>query len=149
MELNQINQWYYHSQPFTEEVAQQAIDDGYIGFIYEITDNLTGKKYIGKKLITCKRRLPPLKGQKKKRIKNAQTDWQKYFVSSELVQSLVAERPNDFSREVLLLCRSKGELNYREAEMQFAKEVLLKDDYYNSFIGVKIHAKHVASLRKI
>lgn len=149
MELNQINQWYFQGQPFTEEVAEQKIAEGYIGFIYEITDNLTGKKYIGKKLITCKRRLPPLKGQKKKRIKHAQTDWQKYFGSSDLVNSLVTERPNDFSREVLLLCKSKGELNYREAEMQFAREVLLKDEYMNNFIGVKIHGKHVASLRKI
>jgi len=149
MELTQINQWYYKGQPFTAEYAQQMIDEGYIGIIYEITDNLTAKKYIGKKLITCKRRLPPLKGQKKKRIKNAQTDWQKYFGSSELVQALVEERSNDFSREVLLLCKSKGELNYREAEMQFAREVLLKDEYYNNFIGVKIHGKHVTSLRKI
>jgi hypothetical protein len=148
MEITESNRWHYQNKPFTTEVATTAIEDGYIGFIYEITDNLTGKKYIGKKLITCKRRLPPLKGQKKKRIKHAQTDWEKYFGSSELVQALVEERTKDFSREVLLLCKSKGELNYREAEMQFAKEVLLKDEYMNNFIGVKIHGKHVASLRK-
>lgn len=148
MEITQVNEWHYQAQPFTPEIAQLKIDEGYIGFIYEITDTRENKKYIGKKLIVCKRRLPPLKGQKRKRIKIAQTDWPKYFGSSELVQTLVEERAEDFRREVLLLCKSKGELNYKEAEMQFAKEVLLSDEYYNSFIGVKIHRKHVASLRK-
>lgn len=147
MELHQSNQWHYQNLPFTSEVAQQKIDDGYIGFIYEITDNLTGKKYIGKKLITCKRRLPPLKGQKKKRIKTMQTDWEKYFGSSELVQGLVVERQQDFSREVLLLCKSKGELNYREAEMQFARGVLMSDDYFNGIINCKIHKSHVKHLK--
>lgn len=147
MQLTQINQWYYKGQPFTEEYAARVIEDGYIGFIYEITDNLTQKKYIGKKLITCKRRLPPLKGQKKKRIKHSQTDWQKYFGSSELVQSLVEERVHDFSREVLLLCKTKGELNYREAEIQFAKGVLMSDDYFNGIINCKIHKSHVKHLK--
>lgn len=148
MELTQSNQWYYKAQPFTKEVAAQKIEEGFIGFIYEITDNLTGKKYIGKKLMVGKRRLPPLKGQKRKRIKMVESDWEKYFGSSELLSALVEERQNDFSREVLFLCRSKGELNYVEAREQFAREVLLSDAYYNNLIAVKIHGAHVNSLRK-
>jgi hypothetical protein len=148
MELTQINQWYYNAQPFTKEAAAQKIEEGYIGFIYEITDNLTGKKYIGKKLMVGKRRLPPLKGQKRKRVKMVESDWEKYFGSSELLSALVEERQNDFSREVLFLCKSKGELNYTEAREQFAREVLLSDDYYNNLIAVKIHGSHVNSLRK-
>jgi hypothetical protein len=95
-----------------------------------------------------KRRLPPLKGQKRKRVKMVESDWEKYFGSSELLSALVEERQNDFSREVLFLCKSKGELNYTEAREQFAREVLLSDDYYNNLIAVKIHGSHVNSLRK-
>jgi hypothetical protein len=65
MELIKANQWYFQNQEFTSEIAQQKINDGYIGFIYEITDNLTGKKYIGKKLLIGKRTLKPLKGNKR------------------------------------------------------------------------------------
>jgi hypothetical protein len=60
----------------------------------------------------------------------------------------VAERPNDFQREVLTICHSKGALNYEEARLQFQLEVLLSDDYYNNFIGAKIHSNHVKSLWK-
>ena len=148
MELTQSNQWYYQTQPFTHEVALQKMEEGYIGFIYEITDNLVGKKYIGKKLMIGKRKLPPLKGQKRKRTKMVESDWQKYFGSSELLSGLVAERQADFSREVLFLCKTKGELNYVEAREQFAREVLLSDTYYNNLIAVKIHGSHVNSLRK-
>jgi hypothetical protein len=149
MELTSSNQWTYQGQPFTHEVALQKIEEGFIGFIYEITDNSNGKKYIGKKLMVGKRRLPPLKGQKRKRIKIVESDWEKYFGSSELLSALVTERQADFSREVLFLCRSKGELNYTEAREQFAREVLLSDSYYNNLIAVKIHGSHVNSLRKI
>lgn len=147
MELTQVNQWYYKTQPFTHEIALEKIEEGYIGFIYEITDTLTNKKYIGKKLMIGKRRLPPLKGQKRKRTKMVESDWVKYFGSSELVSGLVAERQGDFMREVLVLCKSKGELNYKEAELQFSKGVLLSDDYYNALISVKIHGSHVKRLR--
>ena len=143
------NQWHYQKLPFTHDVALKKIEEGYMGFIYEITDNLINKKYIGKKLLTSKRKLPPLKGQKRRRIKTVESDWQTYFGSSELVTGLISERKHDFSREILILCKSKGEMNYREAEMQFAKGVLLSDEYYNNLIAVKIHGSHVNSLRKI
>jgi len=30
---------------------------------------------------------------------------------------------------------------------QIDREVLFKDEYYNEFVGAKIHSKHVASLK--
>lgn len=148
MELHESNRWQYNGKPFTHEVALLKMEEGFIGFIYEITDTLNGKKYIGKKQMAGKRRLPPLKGQKRKRVKIVESDWEKYFGSSELLCALVSERQADFTREVLFLCRSKGELNYKEAELQFSKGVLLSGDYYNGIINCKIHRKHVSSLRR-
>lgn len=143
-----MSQWIYNDKDFTKEDAEVKINEGYIGFIYEITDTSNGKKYIGKKLLVTKRKRPPLKGQKRKRIDTVQTDWEKYYGSSETVKQLVSERVQDFKREILEFCKAKGELSYTEAKWQFSKEVLLRDDFYNEFIGCKIHAKHVKNLWK-
>ena len=136
--------WYYNGEEFTSEM----IGD-YVGFVYIITDLSNDKKYVGKKTLVSKRRLPPLKGKTRKRTKIVESDWQDYYGSSEEVKLLVEERGRDqFKREILHLCKSKGEMSYLEMKEQFDREVLLRDDYYNEFIGGKIHSKHVSSLKK-
>lgn len=136
--------WIYEGSEFKEEDAEKAIEDGYVGFVYEITDTTNGKKYIGKKNLLSVRRLKPLKGKKRKRIVKKQSDWQDYYGSSEAVKLLVEENGKDFfKREILILCRSKGMMSYEEARLQFEKRVLFDDKYYNEFIGCKIHSKHV------
>jgi len=143
-----MSEWYYQGQVFDSNDANQKIADGYIGFVYEVTDNTNGKKYIGKKLLTTTKKLPPLKGTKRKRKKVVHSDWQTYYGSSERVKELVNERIDTFSREILDFCKAKGELSYIEAKYHFDKEVLLSEDFYNAFIGVKLHAKHVKNLWK-
>jgi len=51
-------QWTYQNQIIED------IPEGYIGFVYLITNTQTGQKYIGKKLAQFKRTKPPLKGKK-------------------------------------------------------------------------------------
>jgi hypothetical protein len=143
-----MSPWTYQNNIFTKEDATTKIDEGCIGFVYEITDVSNGKKYIGKKLLVTKRKRPPLKGQKRKRIDIIQSDWEKYCGSSETVKLLVKDRPNDFKREILEFCKAKGELSYIEAKWQFTKEVLLRDDFYNEFIGCRINASHLKNLWK-
>lgn len=135
--------WYYKDKEFTSD----DIGD-YLGFVYCITDLSNGKKYIGKKGLVSRRRLPPLKGQKRKRTKIVETDWKKYYGSSEEVKLLVEEKgPENFHREILRLCTSKGEMNYYECKLQMEHDVLLKpDEYYNKFVGIKIHANHIKDL---
>lgn len=135
--------WYYNGEEFTSEM----IGD-YVGFVYLITDLSNGKKYVGKKTLMSKRKLPPLKGKTRRRTKIVETDWQNYYGSSEEVKALVEDRGRDqFKREILHLCKGKGEMSYLELKEQVDREVLFKDEYYNQFIGVKIHAKHVESLK--
>ena len=135
--------WYYKGEEFTSEMIED-----YVGFVYLITDKSNDKKYVGKKLLTSKRKLPPLKGKTRKRTVVKETDWQKYYGSSEEVKLMVEEKGADnFYREILYLCKSKGELGYLEAKYQFVNDVLLRDDYYNGIIQCKIHRNHVKSLK--
>jgi hypothetical protein len=135
--------WLYNGEEFTSEM----IDD-YTGFVYIITNNTSGKKYVGKKLFKSVRRLQPLKGKTRRRTKVVESDWQDYFGSSDEVKSLVEEQGRDsFKREILHLCMSKGEMGYLEAKAQFDRNVLLDDTYYNGIIQCKIHRSHVKSLK--
>lgn len=136
--------WYYGDEQFTSDM----IGD-YIGYVYCITDLSNDKKYIGKKLFQSMRKLPPLKGKTRKRTKVMESDWMDYYGSSEEVKSLVEEHGGErFRREIIHLCNSKGEMSYLEAKEQFDREVLLSDEYYNEFIGCKIHSRHVKNLQK-
>jgi len=137
-----MDQWTYNKKSFESE----QIGD-YVGFVYLITDLSNNKKYIGKKNFWSTRRLPPLKGKKRKRVVKNESDWKDYFGSSEQVKLLVESHGrNNFTREILHLCNSKGEMSYLEAKEQFDRNVLFSNEYYNEFIGCKIHAKHVKGL---
>ena len=132
--------WYYKDKIFTSDM----IGDN-IGFVYQITDKETHKKYIGKKGMISKRRLPPLKGMKRRRTKIIETDWQDYYGSSETVKMLVEDHgPDRFHREIVRLCKKKAEMSYYEAKLQFDTDCILKpEEYYNEFIGCKINRKHL------
>lgn len=136
--------WYYCDKEFTSEMIED-----YVGFVYVITDLSNSKKYVGKKNFFSKRKLPPLKGKTRKRTKITESDWQEYFGSSDEVKALVEERGAEaFHREIIHLCKSKGEMSYLEAKEQFDRNVLLSDEYYNGIINCKIHRTHVKNLRK-
>ena len=133
------NPWIYKDEPFTSE----DIGD-YIGFVYLLTDP-EGKKYVGKKLLVSKRKLPPLKGKTRRRTVIKESDWKKYYGSSEEVQNLV-ESNIPFKREILHLCKTKGELSYLELKEQIDRKVLLRSDYFNGIIQCKIHRSHVKEI---
>lgn len=138
--------WYLNRTPYTptEEEMKE-----WVGFVYVITDLSNDKKYVGKKLFWSKRTLPPLKGKKRRRKKIVESDWMKYYGSSDLVKELLNEHgEKNFYREILHLCKSKGELGYLEAKEQFDRNVLLDDDYYNGIINCRIHRNHVKRLKE-
>ena len=140
IETDYNNPWKYKGKPFTSEDIGE-----WIGFVYLLTDP-KGKKYVGKKLFVSKRKLPPLKGKTRRRTKISESDWKTYYGSSEEVNRLVEEQ-TEFQREILHLCKTKGELSYLEAKEQFDRNVLLTDEYYNGIINCKIHSTHVKGLK--
>lgn len=135
--------WLYNDKEFTSEMIEE-----YTGFVYVITNSTNGKKYVGKKLFKSVRKLQPLKGKTRRRTKVVESDWQDYFGSSDEVKLLVEDQGRDsFKREILHLCKAKGEMGYMEAKEQFDRNVLLDDTYYNGIIQCKIHRSHVKSLK--
>lgn len=128
--------WLFNDELFDET----KIEDNY-GFVYEITNLETNKKYIGKKLFYFSK-TRQVKG-KKKRVK-VSSDWQTYYGSNEELQKDVKSLGMDkFKRKILHLCKTKGECNYLEAKEQFVNSVLEKEDYYNNWIMVRIRKSHI------
>lgn len=114
------------------------IEDAY-GFIYLITNTTTGKMYIGKKQMKTIKKRPPLKGKKNKRCEVVETDWKTYTSSSNEVNADIKQHGKDkFIFEILQFCNSKWELAYNEAKLQFDRNVLLSENYYNGIINLRI-----------
>jgi len=114
------------------------------GFVYLITNLTNNRKYIGKKLARFKKTKPPLKGKKNKRHSTVESDWQTYWGSSDHLNSDVATLgQNNFTREILHYCPSRGILSYIEALEQINRRVLETDEYYNGIINVRIGSSDI------
>ena len=135
--MEKVN-WTYQGKPV------ETLPEGVVGFVYLITNITTGRMYVGKKLAKFKRSRPPLKGRKNKRRHTVESDWQDYYGSSDiLTEDVIKLGKEKFAREILHMCKSKGECNYLEAKEQFARGVLESDDYYNGHIRVRVHGSIV------
>lgn len=139
--------WIFENEKF--EPSEDELKP-FAGFVYLITENDTGNKYIGKKMFWRTIKRPPLKGKKRKRIEVVQSDWQTYFGSSDAVKMLVEEQGEKaFTREIIRLCKTKGEMAYFETKEQFDRDVLLRDDFYNGIIHCRINHRAVSHLKGV
>ena len=130
--------WLYDGKQFLHTPEQ------YQGFVYVITEVDTNKHYIGKKNFWKPKTLPINKKRKRKVRTRTESDWREYYGSSKEFSLLVEKKGKDnFKREIIRLCKTKGEMSYYEAKEQFDRNVLFSNEYYNEFIGCKIHARHV------
>jgi alpha-L-arabinofuranosidase len=140
--------WYYKNEPYLTP------DQFVVGFVYIITNLVDNRKYIGKKLFTFARTkiktITQKNGtKKKKKIRDRiDSDWQNYFGSNEeLKQDVIKYGEENFHREILHLCDSKAVCSYFEIKEQILNDVILKpEQWYNGFIGCKIHRNHMKKL---
>jgi hypothetical protein len=136
--------WFYNNQEITE------LPEDIVGFVYCITNLTTNRKYIGKKLANfskTKTRTVTTKAgvKKKKKIRyKEESDWKTYWSSSEELNKDVKELgENNFRRDILHFCKSKGKLSYMELKEQVERKVLESDEYMNGIIQCRIHKSHI------
>jgi hypothetical protein len=133
-----------------ENIQIENLPNDCVGFVYLITNNVSGRKYIGKKLAKFSKttyKTVKLKNGNKKRKKiksKVDSDWQLYYGSNDqLKQDILALGAGNFTREILFYCKSKAECSYIEAREQFNHRVLESDDWYNGQIVCRIHGSHI------
>jgi len=130
-EADYENPWHYKGTTFTSD------DIGnFFGYVYRITNIESGRQYIGRKYFYQKRK--PKGG--KRRI-TSESDWKRYYGSSDELKQDVREYGKDkFRREIISLHETLGKVNYEETKQLFLHNVLMEalDDgtpmYYNSNI---------------
>lgn len=114
--------------------------DEYAGFVYKIVNLITGQEYIGKKIFWQERR-KRIPGRKNRRLIITESDWKTYESSSQqLVDDINKYGKHNFRFIILECLRTRGQMSYLEAELQFKYDVLNnrmpdgKYKYYNKNI---------------
>ena len=136
--------WTYQGQVVNE------LPEDCVGFVYNITNTVSGRQYIGKKLAKFAKttyKTVKLKNgtKKKKKIRGKiESDWQTYYGSSVELSADIAQLGVDkFTREILHYCNSKSESSYIELREQILRKVLESNDYYNGHVQARIHKNHI------
>jgi hypothetical protein len=130
-DIDYENPWSYNNKPFS------SADIGeHFGFVYLITNNSNGRRYIGRKYFFSFR---TPKGKKRK-VKS-ESDWKNYYGSCpELKEDIIKYGKQNFSRIIISLHKTKGKTNFEETRQLFGNNVLTEslDDgtpaWYNSNI---------------
>lgn len=135
-ERKQILVWLFEDHEYIHDPEAKNV-----AFVYLIENLKTGKKYIGKKRFEKTKQKSVKK--KKKKVK-VPSDWMTYFGSNDVLSEDVKQHGEEnFRRTILRLCKSLGEASYYEAKFQFVTDAILRDDYYNTWIMVRIRKDHM------
>ena len=136
------NPWVFDDKPFTSKDIGKSY-----GFVYLITDSITGKMYVGRKYFWSMRKK---KGASKR--KREESDWKSYYGSGDEIKALVKEFGQDrFNRQILSVHSTRGDVNYSEVREQFRRDVLEDDRYINANINGKWFRKpkHIMDARRL
>jgi hypothetical protein len=131
--------WTYNQEDFVETPKDME------GFVYLITNLVNDKKYIGKKHFWTRQ-----KDRKTGRRKKKESDWRDYMGScDELIADVKVLGKDKFSKEILYICPHKKSMSYYETMEQFKRDVILKEDYYNTNVEGKFFSSEVERIYEI
>lgn len=126
--------WIYEGKPFEIDESIKSV-----GFVYLIYNRTTEKYYIGKKLFTKQKRFQRNKKIKRTRV---ESDWLTYTGSNKALNEDV-EQGHELEKTILYLCSSRGWMSYYETLEILKRDAIIRDDYYNEWCTLKLHAKHL------
>lgn len=134
--------WYYENRPIltVEDLGDPEL---LFGFVYKITNIITGKIYIGKKQVISKTKKKLTKAElstdkRKKTYKHVikETNWKSYYGSSEsLLADIKKFGPESFRRDIIDIACTKKYLTWSEIEQQMKHDVLRRDSYNDNVMG--------------
>jgi len=151
-----MNNWFWYENVEVKEF--KTIEDfpqNSFGFIYRITNRVTGKFYIGKKSLyhnikkkLTKKELTEQSGPGRKAITkkiHKESDWLTYWGSNkEILAEIKASGNLAFQRDIIKIVNTKKELTYWELHYQCQYNVLLVNSYNDNILG-KFFKKDFAS----
>jgi len=139
-------EWVYEGKKY--ELPKDYDHKDVYGFVYLITNRATGRMYVGKKFFWSKKTLPITKTRKRRKKLLVESDWKDYYGSNTYLKEEIEQQGSEmFHRQILHLCKTKGECAYMEAKEQFDRDVLIDDKYYNGIINCRIGAQSVKNLK--
>ena len=145
--INFMNNWIIKSHSgLGKEII--SIDDlpkfeEAVGFVYKITNMVTGRFYIGKKSLYSERKTK-ISNREKTQTKTRKTfkrvvkesNWKSYYGScAELTEEIAMTDSKFYQREILEVCYSKKYLGYCEIAHQFKNDVLTANSYNGNILG--------------
>lgn len=126
----------------TDAVDKIPMKEEYVGFVYKILDHDNSKVYYGIKRLWETRKLKPLKGKKRKRLKVYETDWKTYKTSSPLMQEKLSKKKHNCSCKIIMLCTSVTEMKAYEAYYQLKHYIDGDwDSLYNEVINLRLRIR--------
>ena len=123
-----------HWTPHKDGIPEDAI-----GFVYRITQKDTGKFYIGCKQLFKTIKRPPLKGKKRRRISQVDSDWRKYYSSSGVIKEDIEKNKDMYSFEILSFHPSKTTLKIEETRQII--ENIYNSQCFNEMVNLRIRVK--------
>lgn len=132
---NANNPWFFNGKPF------EIMPSGFYGFVYVMTNKYTRQQYIGRKFFVS------VSGKGKKATYN-ESNWRSYWSSSKAIRADIAEYGKDgFTREILILCKEKRDVDLQEVMLLWSNNVLGSllpnglPAYYNDNISGKYYRR--------
>lgn len=143
-----MSHWLYKNK-----ILEEA-PEGAFGFVYLITNEKSGKMYIGRKYFGKTRRVKK-KGSKRRKVIRKDSDWRTYIGSSKTLQESILKNKKLFSFRILAFGKTKGQVNYIEENVHHKFHVANSDRFYNDCIGprrfarVKLDKEVIDNINKI
>ena len=120
-----------------------------VWFCLSNNEQQRSKEICRKEILLESKTLSITKKRKRRKRLKVESDWRSYWGSNKhLIADIEEHGTGEFTREILHLCKTKGDCAYMEAREQFARDVLLTEEYYNGIIACKIGGQTVKNLIK-